>query len=147
MLIEKVKQLLSEYSGDDIIECVEHLEDASVCLDDVRYAFAKARYYEKQASTNPGFDIRKEYAYNRAYNKLVNFIRSEYGVDVNNPSVDFKVETDLDYDDGRVAGVIRCSFTTREPEETDNGLMVKYDDTRVLDVYNTRRDIWREKML
>ena len=152
MCVEKeLKQLLNKTTEQVIYDTLVRIADADVTLDDVRHAWAKAKYYETHPSSFL-LDTVASHANDRATDKTKKYIEQEYGIlatgGIYGSNITLSFNTNavglIDKESGETIPTTvtwgEVSFD-RNPAEYKNGVLTQqYNDKVTLDIYNSLRD-------
>lgn len=152
MIMEStLKKLLDKNTEQEIYDTLIRIADADVTLDDVRHAWAKAKYYEAHPSSFL-LDTVASHANDRAIDKTKKYIEQEYdvfatgGIYGSNMTLSFDTNAvnliDKESEETIPATVTlgEVSFDRNSPEYTNGILSQPYEDKVTLDIYNSLRD-------
>ena len=150
-LNRRINDLLSNYTEQEIYDTLITIADADVTLDDVRHAWAKAKYYEKHTERFL-LDTICSHATDRAIDKTKKYIEREYdvlavgGIYGSNMTLSFNTNAValIDKESGETIPTTvtwgEVSFDRNSPEYKNGISTQPYNDKVTLDIYNSLRD-------
>lgn len=144
-LNKTIKQLLKEYTEDEIHTALTEEADKNINLKKVRQEWAKTMYYNTRTSL-PYLDATKSYYDYKAERKTIAYVQKNYGQLTTGGlyTNKFQIIFEIDESTGNIKGKVNFDKNPiPKIKNTSKGIVLtsKYDDYEVIDIYDGTRDM------